>query len=130
MSDDLLPLLSALLLVIGCFFLVVGAVGVLRFPDFFTRIHAAGVCETLGSFATLLGLMALGGGWLVTVKLALILVFLALTNPVSSHALTRAALHDGVLHQPATAPSAEHTLIANERDRAARRAIQALPARP
>jgi multicomponent Na+:H+ antiporter subunit G len=99
MSDVLLPLLSALLLVVGGFFLVVGAVGVLRFPNFFTRIHAAGVCETLGSFATLLGLMALGGGWLVTVKLALILVFLALTNPVSSHALTRAALHDGVLHR-------------------------------
>ena len=99
MSDALPMLLSTLLLAIGAFFLIVGAVGMLRFPDFFTRVHAAGVCETLGSFATLLGLMALGGGWLVGIKLALILIFLALTNPVSSHALVRAALQDGVLHR-------------------------------
>lgn len=99
MSDALLPLLSGLLLAIGAFFLVVGGIGILRFPDFFTRIHAAGVSETLGTFVTLLGLMALGGGWIVTVKLALILIILALTNPVSSHALARAALHDGVLQR-------------------------------
>ena len=99
MMAGLLDLLATALLPIGSIFLIIGGIGLMRFPDFLTRIHAAGVCETLGTFTILIGLMMLGGGWLVTVKLALILVFLALTNPVSSHALTRAALHDGVLHR-------------------------------
>jgi multicomponent Na+:H+ antiporter subunit G len=94
---DLLPLLAGIVMLTGSVFLVIGGIGVLRFPDFLTRVHAAGVCETLGTFTILLGLMLVGAGWLVTVKLMLILVFLMITNPVSSHALCRAALHDGTI---------------------------------
>ena len=94
---DLLPLVAGIVVLTGSVFMLIGGIGVLRFPDFLTRVHAAGVCETLGSFTILLGLMLVGAGWLVTVKLALILVFLLITNPVSSHALCRAALHDGTI---------------------------------
>lgn len=94
-------LASSLLLVTGAFFLVAGGIGILRFPDFFTRLHAAGVSETLGTFCLLLGLLLLGGGWLVSVKLLLIMLFLWHTNPTSSHALAKAALHDG--YQPKAA---------------------------
>ena len=94
---ELLPLLAGIVVLTGSVFLVIGGIGVLRFPDFLTRIHAAGVCETLGSFTILLGLVLVGVGWLVTVKLMLILLFLAITNPVSSHALCRAALHEGTI---------------------------------
>ncbi|HXF08791.1 MAG TPA: monovalent cation/H(+) antiporter subunit G [Candidatus Acidoferrales bacterium] len=97
MRSELIDLPASLLLLIGGLFLVIGGVGLLRFPDFLVRIHAAGVCETLGTFTVLLGLMLVGAGWLVTVKLMLILVFLMITSPVSSHALCRAALHDGTI---------------------------------
>lgn len=93
----LLPLAAGIAVLTGSVFLLIGGIGVLRFPDFLTRVHAAGVCETLGSFTILLGLMLVGAGWLVTVKLMLILVFLMITSPVSSHALCRAALHDGTI---------------------------------
>ena len=94
---SLLSISAGIIVLAGSVFLLIGGIGVLRFPDFLTRIHAAGVCETLGSFTILLGLILVGAGWLVTVKLALILVFLLITNPVSSHALCRAALHDGTI---------------------------------
>jgi multicomponent Na+:H+ antiporter subunit G len=94
---DLLPLMAGIVVLTGSVFLIIGGIGLLRFPDFLTRTHAAGVCETLGTFTILLGLMLVGAGLLVTVKLMLILAFLALTNPVSSHALCRAALHDGTI---------------------------------
>jgi len=98
---DLLPLVAGIVVLTGSVFLLIGGIGVLRFPDFLTRVHAAGVCETLGSFTILLGLMLVGAGWLVTVKLMLILVFLMITSPVSSHALCRAALHDGTIRDRA-----------------------------
>lgn len=87
------------LLLAGGFFLVVGAVGLLRFPDVFTRMHAASVSETLGAYLLLLGLCLQGGGWQVVVKLLLIFMFLFITSPTATHALAKAALHDGVKPQ-------------------------------
>jgi len=83
------------LLVAGSVFVVVGGVGLLRFPDFFTRMHAVSVTETAGAGLILAGL-ALQAGWtLATFKLALILFFLLVTSPTSAHALARAALARG-----------------------------------
>ena len=65
----------------------------LRFPDFFTRMHAAGVTETLATTLILLGLMLLAGWSIMSFKLLLILLFILITSPVASHALTKAALH-------------------------------------
>ena len=83
---------SWLLLLGGSFFLIVGAVGLVRLPDFYARMHGAGVTDTGGAGLILLGLMVQGGLTLVTVKLFLILVFLWFTSPAACHALAKASL--------------------------------------
>ena len=85
--------LGWVLLVSGGFFVITGGIGMVRFPDFFTRIHAAGVTDTAGAGLILLGLMVQAGFTLVTVKLGFILWFLLFTGPVATHALAKAALH-------------------------------------
>ena len=92
----LADILSWLLLLAGGFFAIVGGVGVLRMPDFFTRLHAAGITDTLGAMLILTGLMIQGGWTLITVKLILIFLFLMFTSPTASHALAKAALSDNV----------------------------------
>ena len=94
--EIVLDYLGAALLLLGSFFVVVGGIGVLRMPDVFTRMHAAGLTDTMGSFFILTGLMLqteFGG---VTLRLALILAFLWFTSPVATHALAKAALHGEV----------------------------------
>ncbi len=80
-------------LLTGGFLIVTGGIGVLRFPDLYTRMHAAGVTDTGGAGLVLFGLMLQAGLTIVAVKLALILWFLLFTGPVSSHVLAKAALH-------------------------------------
>ncbi len=89
-------LVSWICLVVGAYFAVVGAIGVLRLPDVFTRLHAAGMTDTMGAGMILIGLMIQAGLTLVTVKLILVLLFLLFTSPLSTHATARAALHGGV----------------------------------
>ncbi|TNF07023.1 MAG: monovalent cation/H(+) antiporter subunit G [Gammaproteobacteria bacterium] len=92
--------LSVPLLALGIFLIVSGGVGLLRFPDIFCRMHAAGVTETLASGLILLGLMLLAGWGIATFKLLLILLFLLITSPTASHALAKAALHGGMKVHP------------------------------
>jgi multicomponent Na+:H+ antiporter subunit G len=86
--------ISWALLLGGSFFLIVGAVGLVRLPEVFSRMHAAGVTDTGGAGLILLGLMVQGGLTLVTVKLFFILVFLWFTSPTACHALAKAAIHN------------------------------------
>ena len=67
-----------------------------RFPDFFTRIHAASITDTLSTMLIMTGLALQVNPSLVTVKLLFILLFVWFTSPVASHALAKAALHDGI----------------------------------
>jgi multicomponent Na+:H+ antiporter subunit G len=90
----LIDLLVWLALMGGVLFALIGGAGLLRLPDFYTRLHAAGVTDTLGAGLILLGLMLQGGLTLITVKLLLILLFLWFTSVVATHALVRAALAD------------------------------------
>lgn len=92
----LADIVSWALILGGGFFLVVGGIGVLRLPDFFTRQHAAGLTDTMGAYLLLAGLMVQGGLTLVSVKLALIVVFLVITSPTSTHALAQAAMSSGL----------------------------------
>ncbi|WP_438952343.1 monovalent cation/H(+) antiporter subunit G [Porticoccus sp.] len=85
--------LGSACLLLGAFLMLSGGVGVLRFPDFFTRMHAAGVTETLATTLILFGLMLIAGWNIVSFKLVLILLFIMITSPVASHALAKAALH-------------------------------------
>ncbi len=94
--DILLEALSWLLLVTGSFFCLTGGVGLLRFPDFFSRIHAASLTDTLGAGLILSGLMIQAGWSLVLVKLLLILMFSLLAGTTASHAMAKAALKSGL----------------------------------
>ncbi|MBS38558.1 MAG: sodium:proton antiporter [Thiotrichales bacterium] len=89
----LLDILSWLLLVGGGFLIFTGALGMLRFPDFFTRLHAASVTETLGVWSILAGLMLQSGFTQASLKLLLIAVVMFVTGPTATHALAKAALH-------------------------------------
>lgn len=79
----------------GCF-CVVGAIGMLRMPDFYTRMHAASVIETLGAGLILLGLMLQAGLTLVAVKLLMVGVLIFFASPTATHALARAAMVRGL----------------------------------
>lgn len=83
-------------LVVGSIFALIGAIGIVRLPDVYSRMHGAGMIDTLGAGLILLGLMLQSGHWLVTVKLILIGVFLFFTSPTTTFALARAALNAGV----------------------------------
>jgi multicomponent Na+:H+ antiporter subunit G len=88
--------LGGVLVLAGSLFMIVGAVGLMRMPDVFTRMHATAVSDTLGAGLILVGLMLISGLTLVTVKLFFLILFFGLTSPVATHAVARAALHAGV----------------------------------
>lgn len=90
-----LEVVGGLFMVAGGLFGVVGAIGVLRFPDFFTRMHAAGITDTLCAALVLTGLMLQGSSWQTVVKLILVLAFLLFTTPTATHALARSAIKAG-----------------------------------
>ena len=83
-------------LLLGSAFCIIGGIGLIRLPDFYSRIHGGGITDTLGAGLVMLGLMLQAGWSLVTVKLVLIMLFLLLTSPVASHAIARAARHSGL----------------------------------
>jgi multicomponent Na+:H+ antiporter subunit G len=89
-------LLSWVLIVGGSLFAMIGGLGVLRLPDFYTRLHGASITDTAGAGLIILGLMLQAGLTLVAVKLVLILAFVFFTGPAATHALARAALTSGV----------------------------------
>jgi len=86
----------AVLLLAALFFHAVAVLGVLRMPDFYTRMHAVSKAETLGVLFTIAALGVSVGLSLVTVKLVLLALFLFLANPTSTHAIGRAALRVGL----------------------------------
>ena len=85
------PALGAAVLLVGAVLAVIGAVGVLRFPDFYTRLHAASITDTAAATLALVGMALLAPSWLVVAKLAAVWLFLFLTGPTSSHAVANAA---------------------------------------
>jgi multicomponent Na+:H+ antiporter subunit G len=89
-------IVTTVLLVLGLLFILLGVVGILRLPDFYTRLHAMGKCDTLGVTLMLVGLAVYEGWSLGSVKLLLISVFIWLANPTATHALGRAALKSGL----------------------------------
>ena len=81
----------------GLFFLTVTVIGLIRLPGFFARVHAVSKSETLGLALVFIGLMIHEGVTLVSLKYALIILFVAIANPVGAHVLTRAAVRTGIL---------------------------------
>lgn len=91
-----LDILSWACLLAGGAFCIIGGIGLIRMPDFYTRVHAASVTETLGAGLTLLGLMFQAGLTLVCAKLIMIGLLILFMSPTATHALTRAALVRGL----------------------------------
>lgn len=84
--------LSWVLLGAGALIVLIGTLGLLRLPDVFSRLHGAGMTDTMGTGLLVLGMLLHAPDWLVAVKLVLIVVFLSFTSPMTSHALAKAAL--------------------------------------
>lgn len=101
-----IDVLASLCLLTGTIFLIIGAIGLVRFPDFFTRIHATGVIDTLGTGLVLVGLMLIAGWTQPLIKLVLIMAFMLITGPTATHSLARTALH-GRLDPLSSRPSPE-----------------------
>ncbi|MEE9589123.1 MAG: monovalent cation/H(+) antiporter subunit G [Hyphomicrobiaceae bacterium] len=108
MLDVLVDGLSWLALVAGSFVVVVGALGLVRMPDVFTRMHAGGMIDTLGAALIFLGLILQAGLSLVALKLVVLFALFFITSPVATHALARAALYAGVEPKLAEDRDIEH----------------------
>lgn len=87
----ILDILSWVLFLTGSLFVFAGALGLVRFPDFYTRIHAGGVTDTFGSELILLAMVLQSDDFTTVIKLFLIALFLLLTSPVSTHSIAHAA---------------------------------------
>lgn len=91
-------LVAGFFMLAGAFFLVVAAIGFVRLPDVFCRLHINGVIDTLGAPLILFGAAVLAGTNLVSLKLLLAIGFLVVSSPLVGHLLARAALEAG--HEP------------------------------
>lgn len=88
---EIRTIITGVSLAVGCFFVLVASIGIVRFPDFYSRMHPAGKADTLGQAMILLGLMVYEGFSFVSVKLLIIIVFIFIANPTATHALAKAA---------------------------------------
>lgn len=93
---ELQNIISILFVVMGIVFMLVGSIGIIRLPDFYSRTHAASKSDTLGIIFVILGLVIYEGFTQSSLKLILVVLFIALSNPVGTHALARAALKKGL----------------------------------
>ncbi len=101
-GDAILDLMSWVALAAGSVFCIIGAVGLIRMPDFYSRIHAGGIIDTMGAGLVLFGLVLHAGLTLVAVKLILLFLFSLIAGPTAVHALAKAAFHSGM--KPLTGP--------------------------
>lgn len=92
--NPVLDAVSGVLVVLGALTVLSGGVGILRLPDFYTRVHAAGLTDTAGAGLIILGLLLRVPDAGVAVRLVLILLFLLVTSPTATHTLAQAARRD------------------------------------
>ena len=87
---------SFALMMVGSSFVIIGALGLVRMPEVFTRMHAAGIIDTVGTGFLILGMCLQAGASLVTLKLLFLLVLFFFGSPIVTHALAQACLHENV----------------------------------
>ena len=135
MFDWLIWLASWVLILIGCVFIVAGAIGLIRLPDLYTRLHAASLTDTGGAIFILLGLtlqaIFIMGHAMAAIKVILVLFFTLFTSPAASHALAKTALLSGrvptnehgvpILDSPETAQRLASTRPPKEKTRTKKR---------
>ena len=93
---SLLNSASAALITVGVVFFIAGTMGLLRFPDLFTRLHALTKADNLGLGFIVAGLALYSGSWMVTIKLVLIWCLVMISSAVASHLIAQAALRKGI----------------------------------
>jgi multicomponent Na+:H+ antiporter subunit G len=93
--NAIVEIVSALCLLAGAFFMVVGCIGLVRMPDRYTRMHAASVTDTLGAGLLLFGLLLQAGLGLTAAKLVMLGLLIFFASPTATHALARAAFMRG-----------------------------------
>lgn len=92
----MIEIISWSLVGLGSFFMVSAALGMLRFPDFYTRLHAASLADSLGIMLVMVGLAVHAGVTVTAAKLIVLLLFMLITGPTATHAIARVALLGGL----------------------------------
>ncbi len=98
MYMDIRVILTGLFLAIGCFLLLVASIGVIRFPDFFSRMHSAGKGDTMGQSCIIIGLIIYSGFNQVSLKLLMIMIMILIINSTATHFLAKAAYMKDLKH--------------------------------
>ncbi|MBF0230894.1 MAG: monovalent cation/H(+) antiporter subunit G [Desulfamplus sp.] len=94
--------IAGVLIIAGLFFFLVGSIGMIRLPDFYSRLHSAGIIDTMGLLLSMSGLALLIlnefnlGNFLSAIKIILIIVFIFLTSPTATHAIVDAGIRAGL----------------------------------
>lgn len=88
-------IVAVILLICSLFFFLASAIGMIRLPDFYSRLHASGNSETLGLMLSCLGLVIYEGPTLLSVKIVIVFLLVFLANPIGTHILGKAALKSG-----------------------------------
>jgi len=94
--DLIVDIITIVFLAGGAFFMITGAVGLVKFPDFYTRLHATGKCDTLGQILIIVGCMFFEGFNFITVKLFFVVAFYLFAGPAATHAIMKAAYFTGL----------------------------------
>lgn len=89
-------IIAIIAMLAGLFFVLAGTIGVLRLPDFFTRVHAAGMTDTMGAELIIVGLIIQSGFTQLSLKFLLVAILLLVTSPTATHAVANAAHHVGL----------------------------------
>jgi multicomponent Na+:H+ antiporter subunit G len=89
-----MEMLAGIIMTVGAIVVLIGSIGMLRLPDFFCRLHSAGLIDTLGAWLVLLGLILLSDTLVNGFKVAMIGVLFLFLAPAASHAIARAAVQD------------------------------------
>ena len=94
--ENIVNIMGWICLIVGVFFMFTGAVGLLRMPDFYTRLHPAGITDSAGLILVLFGVLLHTEPGLISVKIILLILFSLVTSSTACHALAKAALLSGV----------------------------------
>jgi multicomponent Na+:H+ antiporter subunit G len=115
---ELWNIIVGLLIIIGAFFTLFAALGVLRFPDLYTRMHAASKAGVFGSGLILIGLAIHASDVAISLRAVLAILFLILTTPISAHLLAKAAYAVGYPAWKGTAHDEMRTALNANKPRA------------
>jgi multicomponent Na+:H+ antiporter subunit G len=99
MYEIMLNVISYIFIAAGVFFMITGGLGLIRMPDFFTRLHPAGMIDSIAAPLIFLGLMIQDGFTLFSGKLLLLAAFIFITSPTACHALAKAAFLSDIFPQ-------------------------------